>query len=143
MQTIYERKFNVSYYNYFDGGDKVLLKKEVPYRLIVSRGHSPNSGWGSLELDLYHPKNEVCKVTNLGLIDSLNNPVKNRYANGNHRLRFNYTDPDGNPLKEYKLTLEQTNSTNKYEYWLSPLDGGSGSINIPYSIRQFNFDPGS
>ncbi|HBC31776.1 MAG TPA: hypothetical protein DC024_11115, partial [Clostridiales bacterium] len=142
-QTLREWKFDVNYYNYFDGGDKVLLKKEVPYRLIVSRGHSPNSGWGSLELDLYHPKNEVCKVTNLGLIDSLNNPVKNRYANGNHRLRFNYTDPDGNPLKEYKLTLEQTNSTNKYEYWLSPLDGGSGSINIPYSIRQFNFDPGS
>lgn len=143
MQTIYERKFNVSYYNYFDGGDKVRLKKEVPYRLIVSRGSSSNSGWGSLELDLYHPKNNSCQVTDLSLVDNKNNPVQNRYANGNHHLSFNYSDPDGNSLKEYKLTLEQTNSANKYEYWLNPSGDGFGAINIPYLMRQFNFDPGS
>lgn len=142
-QTIYERKFDVNYYNYFDGGDKVLLEKEVPYRLVVSRGHSANSGWGSLELELYYSKNQPCKITNLGLINDRNNPVQNRYTNGNHLLSFNYTDLDDNPLKEYLLTIEQTNSNKKFEFWLSPEDGSSDVINIPYLIRQFNFDPGS
>ena len=37
VNTLYERRFDVNYYDFFDGGDKVTLDKEVPYRLIISR----------------------------------------------------------------------------------------------------------
>lgn len=141
IETIYERKFDVNHYNYFDGGDKRNLEKEVPYRLIISRGEGM-SGWGSVELELFHPKNQPCSVTDLRLIDDQNNPNMNGYANGNHRLCFNYSDPDDNPLKEYKLTIEQTNSTKKYEYWLNPTDLNDNIVNIPYLLRQFKFDNG-
>lgn len=142
MGTVYERTFDVNYYNYFDGGDKVTLAKEVPYHLIISRGESMQSGWGSVELEVYHPENRPCVVTDLRLIDNQNTPALNGYANGEHKLCFDYTDPDDNPLKEYKFTIEQTNSAKKYEYWLNPMDASSGIINIPYLIRQFKFDSG-
>lgn len=141
IETIYERKFDVNYYTYYDGGDKKILEKEVPYRLIISRGEGM-SGWGAVELELFHPKNQPCSVTDLRLIDDQNNPIMNGYANGNHRLCFNYSDPDGNSLKEYKFTIEQTNSTKKYEYWLNPTDLNNNTVNIPYLLRQFKFDNG-
>ncbi|NLY75466.1 MAG: hypothetical protein GX075_09185, partial [Firmicutes bacterium] len=141
-ETVYERKFDVNYYDYYDGGDVITLEKEIPYRLIISRGEGMQSGWGSVEFELYHPQNQLCSVMDLRLVDDQNNVILNGFANGNHKLCFDYLDPDNNPLKEYMVTIEQTNSTKNYNYWLNPTDFNGNTVNIPFLIRQFKFDNG-
>ena len=140
-EPVFEHKFDVHYYDLYDGGDKVILDKEVPYRLIISRGEGM-SGWGSVELELFHPQNHPCSVTDLRLVNSENKPVLNGYANGNHKLYFNYSDQDNNSLKEYRFTIEQTNSTKKFEYYLTPTAISDNTFSIPYRMRQFGFDNG-
>ena len=107
----YEKTFHSDYYNNgIDGADTVTLSREVPYRLVISRGQSGYLGWGHITLTVDQRLNSEAyvEVGDLSLFDQAGKPINGQYAKGDYRLGFNYQDPETNSLKEYTLVVEKT-----------------------------------
>lgn len=136
---ILDRKFHLDYYNIIEGGLKLELEKEKLYTLTVSRGQGSVSGWGSVNLDFFYPKNIPCTVNTLQLIDQNGNPVEGEYAAFDYSLRFLYQDDPGenHTLKAYTLYLGDV------AYPEVGLNAGNGWITMPHRIKDLGLYSGT
>jgi hypothetical protein len=138
----YEKMLDLITYHFIHGGDIVALEQEKPYHLIISRGQNGETGWGHINLTTYIQQNQLEAlpmpvVSNLTLIDQAGNPVSG-YARSDYRLRFDYTDPEPNSLKEYTLLVQKSGSA-PIPFVFKNLTVQNGQIMIPMMIGSMGF----
>ncbi len=141
--AIFERKYDLGYYSFFDGGDKVVLEKERAYHLIVSRGRNGGNGWGQINLDFYHASNKIPAATGLRVVTAAGGPALADYAGNTDRLRFDYADPDHNTLKTYVLRLSQTEPALQKEWAFEGQQLAPGQVTISYALKDLGVSNGA
>lgn len=138
----YEKTLDLITYQKIYGGDIVGLEQEKPYHLIIRRGQNGVNGWGQIKLTPYIQQNQqtnilVPVVSNLTLINQAGTPVSG-FARSDYRLRFDYTDPEPNSLKEYILLVKKSGS-DPVSFVFKNLTIQNGQVIIPMTIGSMGF----
>lgn len=141
--TVFKRRYDLGYYSFFDGGDKVTLEKDRAYHLIVSRGRNGSNGWGQVNLDFYHVSNQIPASGGLGLVNAAGRPIASGYGGNTDRFQFEYSDPDQNTLKAYTLKLSQTEPALEKEWVFEDQQLEPGTVTIPYALKDLGLSDGA
>lgn len=141
--AIFQRSYDLGYYNFFDGGDKVSLVKDRRYHVIVSRGRNGSNGWGQVNLDVYHVANQIPSTSGLGLVNAAGQAVTSGYGGNGDRFQFEYADPDQNTLKAYTLKLNQTTPALEKEWVFEDQQLEPGTVTIPHALKDLGLSDGA